>query len=438
MVRHRDLTPWLIKAASRSTLAFLGIGSWILGCTEPAHEPLRHEFYIWRQTWTEETDSSLGKASARGTRFHVFAGEAFRGSNAEVEFQACSVDWEALRQAGQPVVLVFRLNDDFAPIFERAETAEGFARSFHAFVRQVAEPAKQAQLVIDGIELDYDCPTSRLKGYIRLVKALRAANTGMRIGITTLPDWTRSPVLRDLIGAVDSFVFQVHSVRRPTSPEEVPGICDVEKADDWLRQLDSVRTPFLIALPTYGCRIAFDASGGYQGLANSQLAKTPPPGWRIATSASDPARIAGLVRNLNAARPEYCKGIVWFRLPTEPDPLNWSWEGLSAVMQGRAPTVLLSAEAVQPKPGDPDLWEILVWSEGEHVPLDARIRVCPDFGDREVLASDGWNEFVLLETTLIGPAPRGREPVRAGWFRLRPTESGSIISLPKIKVEVLP
>lgn len=408
------------------------------GCAKRESKPLEQDFYVWRPSWSAETGALVLRASEKAAGFQVFAGEATRDRDGAVSMQPCAVDWKVLAAARRPVVTVFRMNAGFVPLLADSTAMRKWAPDFARFARGTLESARAANLQVNEVQLDYDCPTARLDGYIRLVNEIKALLPATALSITVLPTWMESSHFHELISSADSFVFQAHSVEPPRSAERARDICDVERLKAWLPRLKGVKKPFLVALPTYGCQVVFDASGKFRGMSGASDVRAREPGWRVVTVVSDPDQMSEAVRYLRENRPALCRGVVWFRLPTEDDPLSWTWETLCAVMEGRPPSVRISAAGSHPKPDDLDLCEVQVWSDGEHVPFGARVRLRPDWRGREVLAADGWNGFQLDSDGLTGPAPRTKEPVAAGWFRLKSDPKSAKMGAVNVTVEVLP
>ncbi|MBW8890437.1 MAG: DUF3142 domain-containing protein [Fibrobacteres bacterium] len=74
---------------------------------------------------------------------------------------------------------------------------------------------------VSGFQLDYDCPTGKLRGYARFLAGLkRGLGPGTALSVTGLTDWARngSPEdLRLLAASVDEVVFQLYEGRERVS-----------------------------------------------------------------------------------------------------------------------------------------------------------------------------------------------------------------------------
>jgi hypothetical protein len=136
----------------------------------------------------------------------------------------------------------------------------------------------------------------------------------------------------------------------------------------------------------------------------------------VRAARSDPAVLAGLIRDWTRDRPAELAGILWYRLPVEGDRLNWSWPALRAVMAGREPRGAVRADVRAPEPG---LAEIDLVNEGDGesaLPSPVRVRWKGTF-----LAADGLAGYQMQP-----PERNGLSLARPRPGRLRPGERRTI------------
>src|SRR6185503_3023626 len=112
--------------------------------------------YIWQRAWTPRVIAAAERSADLVRAWRVLVAEAdSRGHWVDV-----TVPWDALQATRRPIVAVVRidgrLDDARMPVlFDRvAATLD-------------AAPA------VSGLEIDYDCPTSKLAAYARFLGALR-------------------------------------------------------------------------------------------------------------------------------------------------------------------------------------------------------------------------------------------------------------------------
>jgi len=233
-----------------------------------------------------------------------------------------TVDRDALRQSGNPVVAVIRIDG-----------RNGINGSGEKWARQslaLASDWKNDGIALRGIEIDYDCAVNRLRAYHDFLRILRQRlPDGIELSITALPSWLGRGELQDVLAQVNEDILQVHSVMRPPQ-----GLFDPDTAYKWAEDWSAVSpVPFRLALPTYWSRVTWDGNGRIAAI-ESETARlgTESAGVELVV---DPTEVASLVRRLRQAPPRNLIGIAWFRLPIESDQRAWSWQTWRAVMLGR-------------------------------------------------------------------------------------------------------
>jgi hypothetical protein len=339
-------------------------------------------------------------------------------------------DAAVLRDSGPPVGLAIRIGS-FSRGGGRFRAEPGQIGFLAGLAREMVTEARERGIEPVELQLDYDCPESRLGEYPALVRAVGEAVAPVPVVLTALPTWLpHEEKLRNLLEAADGWVLQVHSFQPPVGPDAPIVLCDPVAARRWVEEAARFGRPFRVALPTYGYVAAFDSRGKLLGLSAEGPALSWPAGVRLRTARSDPAAMAGLVRGWTRERPRELAGILWYRLPSAGDRLNWARPTFQAVLAGRTPRPGLLLERRAPHPG---LVEIELRNAGEaDAPWPAFLRVRWSAGS--LLAADGLAGYRLRRH---GPGEAGLEraagsfdaPVRPGerrtvaWLRFAsPTE----------------
>lgn len=320
--------------------------------------PLPHSAYIWQREWTPAVHAALTNSAPLLTGYIVLAAEG------KTRF---TPDYAALRATGKPYGLALRLKPgDPIPDLNAAE-----------------------------IQLDYDCPESKLDGYRQWLAEVRRHTTSP-VTITALPCWLRHETeFRQLVAATDGFVLQVHSIDANTQT-----LCDTNAARRAIAQAARFGKPFRVALPTY----------------------SHPGGLR-----ADPAALAALVRDLNTAPPTNMTGIIWYRLPVAGEQNNWRWPTLAALIAGNMPQPLLAVELRRPQPGLVELDLLNTGNADAFTNLTVTVR----WRDATLLACDALAGFAMTGTEtnaarFVGnPRLAPGERRVAGWLRFRETKEVS-------------
>lgn len=412
--RSRVLTPLAVAAVAAAGFAFRPPP------VERTGGPLPHQAYVWQRDWSDGVHDALRRASPRLAGLVVLGAEVAweRGGPRVMRVQ---VDYPSLKSARVPVGVALRVGPCRGPFDADGEPAAlliGLARSLVADAASAGVPLREFQI-------DFDCAESKLDGYRAWVETIRQQIAPVPLTITALPSWLDAGAFRRLARATDGFVLQVHSLDRPAGAGAPLTLCDPDAARRAVERAARVGVPFRVALPTYGYLAAFDARGEFVALAAEGPPAQCPEGGRIREVRADPAAMAELVRTWTADRPKLLEGIVWYRLPTDADVLNWRWATLASVLDGRAPSAGLRAEARTPRPG---LVEIDLVNDGS-ADAPPAVTVSARWRKARVVAADALNGFERAdagptELRLRGPADGARARLGPGdrktiaWVRL--------------------
>lgn len=397
----------------------------LLGCQgERVSGPLPQEAYVWQRSWSPEVRQAVGRASDLDGLIVLAA---------EVDFSrrpphVVRIPYDTDSLAGRRVGLAVRIGA-FSRGGGRYRAEPGQIDLLAGLARGLVDGARGRGLSPSELQLDYDCPESRLREYPGLIRAVRAAVAPVPVVVTALPAWLRhEKAFTQVLQAADGYVLQVHSLRPPADPREPVMLLDPEASRDWVEAAARFRRPFRVALPTYGYTVAFDSRGTLLGLAAEGPGLAWPVGTVLREARSDPAVVATLVGAWTRERPRELTGLVWYRLPVPGDRRNWPWTAFQAVRAGQAPHRALRIDRRSPEPG---LVEIELRGAGEaEVRGPGRLRV-RWIGDA-FLAGDGVGGYrarrtgqreVVLERGADSAPLRPGDRRTVAWLRFAvPTE----------------
>jgi len=359
--------------------------------------PLPHDAYVWQRAWTPHVISSVSRSSDIVRAWRLLLAEA----DAAGRWTAVRIPWSDVQATQRPVIGVIRIDG-------RLEEAR-----IPAMLDQVMARIEPASAALAGVEIDYDCPTSKLETYARFLAALRARLLPtLKLSITALPTWMTSGELERLTRNLDEIVLQVHAVDDPRR-----GLFDPDQAERWVRDFGRrIHRPFRVALPAYDVRVTWRVDGRLASVEGEMPLRAGATNGELLRASPE-----AVLRFLNAMRlgaPEGLVGVAWFRLPTDADSRAWSLQTWRAVIAGELPAVRLSAGLVPAERSD--LWTVTLSNDG---PADAalprRIRL-----DSACEAADGANGFrltaaggpLVLEATGNGRLRANRKRI-IGWAR---------------------
>ncbi len=358
-------------------------------CTAPiirANGQLDHELYIWQRSWSGAVRESIAQASPQSAGLVVLGAEvAF--DEGELESIRVAIDYDSLRESEIPLGLAFRIGAWSGDFSEEGEPVTTLADIAEDLVYR----ARESQVDIKELQLDFDCPEACLDGYRVWVETIRRRIEPTRLTITVLPCWLRHPEFKKLAEVADGYVLQVHSLEAPGGIDDDFSLCDPSKAVEWIEQAARLGLPFRVALPTYGYILEFDDEGKFVRLYAEGPSMVRPEGVQLREARADPKEMADLVAALTEDRPANLEGLIWYRMPVRTDRLNWPWPTLTAVMEGREPRSSLHAEVRKSESG---LLDIELCNDGE-TDESPMVAISVSWNDARLLASDALRGFEL-------------------------------------------
>ena len=311
-------------------------------------EPLPHDAYVWQRLWTPAVIDAARQSADIVRTWRILLAEGDRSGR----WATVSVPWDDILATGRPVIGVIRIDgrldeDRITMLLDRV-------------VATVSAP-KTLQSIA-GVEIDFDCPTSKLVTYAKFLSALRARiPSSIALSITALPTWLSSSALGSLATDLNEVVLQVHAVEDPRR-----GLFDPDQAERWVREFGRrIGRPFRVALPAYDVRVRWRRDGRMASV-ESEVPLLAGPGGEVLQA--QPEAVLSLLHALQRSAPSGLVGVVWFRLPTEADTRAWSLETWRAVVTDRLAPARVSASLVPAE--QPDLWNVVLSNDG---PVDARL-----------------------------------------------------------------
>lgn len=359
--------------------------------------PLPHDAYVWQRIWTPKVIAAVARSADLVRTWRVLLAEADRAGR----WTKVAISWEELRATGRPIVAVLRIDG-------RLDESR-----MPTLLDHVAATVDTVSGPLAGVEIDYDCPTSKLSTYARFLTALRARlPASLKLSITALPTWMNSPDLERLTGPLDEVVLQVHAVDDPRR-----GLFNPAQAESWVRSFARrIDRPFRVALPAYDVRVTWNRDGGLASVEGEVPLLTGAPA-RGETLRAAPEAILAFLHAMQRAAPDNLVGIAWFRLPTEVDKRAWSPETWRAVLVDRLPPTQLSASLVPAEAAD--LWTVTLSNDGAvDAAVPRRVRLDP-----ACVMADGANGFRLVDGAPLALEGSGKGRLRPhdtrviGWAR---------------------
>ncbi len=358
--------------------------------------PLPHDAYVWQRVWTPKVVAAAQRSADLVRSWRILLAEADRSGR----WTKVAIPWNVLHATGRPITAVLRID---------GRLDEG---RMPALLDQVAAIADGADGPLSGVEIDYDCPTSKLPTYARFLTGLRARlPLSLKLSITALPTWMNSVDLERLVPPLDEVVLQVHAIDDPRR-----GLFNPTQAESRVRAFARrIDRPFRVALPAYDVRVTWSREGALASVEGEVALLTgAAPGETLRAA---PEAVLAFLHTMQRAAPDNLVGIAWFRLPVDTDKRAWSPETWRAVLTDRLPPAQLSASLVPAEAAD--LWTVTLSNDGTvDTAVPRRVQLDP-----ACAIADGANGFRLVDGAPLALEGSGNGRLRPhdtrviGWAR---------------------
>lgn len=418
--------PVLARLAVRVLLAAGGFAL-LTGCRplapEPRTVPLQTQAYIWQRAWKPEILDSIRSSRSWIGQYDVLAAE-MRLDAGKPKVTRMGVDKAALLESAVPVGLVIRIFPSVARTGWDAASVAVVVELAEALVRDW--PAGS----LKELQLDYDCPESKLPDFTRLLKAVKVRLASLPgpvpVTCTALPSWLKQAAFSTLAREVPGYVLQVHSLHLPESRDRLVTLVDLPETDWAVKRVVEIGVPFRVALPTYSCVVEFDAAGKVREV----YAEDVPVSLPLQSSAyvvldADALALSDFVNRWRREASPLMTGVIWYRLPVAGDRMNWPLEVFRKVAQGE---VLKQGWQVRVEPQPEGHAQVVIEATGD-VPEDLPRYLRLSWPGGAEAAADGLGGYRVKEVgpgfltlELMNPAkmPRAMPGVKrvAGWLRV--------------------
>ena len=379
---------------------------------------LAEEVYLWQRVWTKEVKEALPLAEAEFDTIAILGVELnWREKTGwDVNFFKDSLDYSA---NNFKAIIDVRIGSEVAK--------SQWSKSALAVIDDVIARLPEA----NRIQLDYDCPTSELRGYLYLIKHLQNKFPSRKFEITALPTWLTNKHFKLLVKRLDRYIMQVHGV----SGYGLNKLCDIDYTLEVADKCHQLGVPYLLALPTYAHAINYDKQGVIKQVISE--GGNMQQGLDYNYLRADAQEITALVSGLRLSHPKLLQGLVWYRMPVSTDKMNWTWKTLTKVRSAEYNQAKLSVVKNQDSSG---LYEIAIVNNSSQrldYPKSLTISWMDDFcigGDGykayqwQIINRQNQAEFIQLRTDihLINPG----ESISIGWLRLTQPKTQIKIKFP--------
>jgi len=244
------------------------------------------------------------------------------------------------------------------------------------------EEAENAGLRVAGVQLDLDCPTSRLPKYADLLHRLRLAlpPSSTALSITALPTWYHGTGLDAILHEIDFAAPPYYEANVGRTREDYATVSQPAKTESGLAAAGWRGEPFFAGIPAYGHALVYNSAGRLVGTYHDMgvcLAVRHPAfrlerafgadghgreatpatyigedvydlralvdasdgdgkGFHVINDVPTPASVALHLALLRSKRPPNCRGMILFRYPESGEAETLPLRTVAALLRGES------------------------------------------------------------------------------------------------------
>lgn len=283
------------------------------GCGKPkkySHwtPPATPAFYIWQQDWINDVVQAV--SNCKRNLYPICA--EFSMKNGSIKCRSVSIPQKIRKEKN--LTYVFRINKGVLEKLKANYIAEKFNK-----------------LGVKNLQIDLDCPESKLKKYAIFLQELRKLLPNAELSITALPCHIKHSDFVKMLEPLDYYVLQVHGIEHPQNIKDDLSIINRKTAMSSIAQAEKLNFPYLISLPTYAYQLMFDSKKGKFCRLFSRRTKFPDKKYICKLSKLDTKLIRDIIKMKRKG------GIIWFRLPVKNDSLNLNISAIEELESGNIP-----------------------------------------------------------------------------------------------------
>lgn len=263
--------------------------------------------YIWQRDWNEFVQDGVSKIQPDINKFIVLCGD-FRHESGKSSINAVDIEWSYFGMKDIEVTLAFRINAETKELLQTGSVFKVVDGIKTVFDRAIESAANISVKVID-IQIDYDCPTSKLADYNNFIRICKERFPEQKISITALSTWLDSKDFEEPIKPTSYYVLQLHSFERSKTVEQIKHIFLKDNAPSYIFQASQVGHPYYISLPTYGYEAAFGQNGQFLGIRAEVNPVTLGKDVQYRAVISEPVEILSFLREIQQIKPQKFLGV---------------------------------------------------------------------------------------------------------------------------------
>jgi hypothetical protein len=326
--------------------------------------------YLWRESYDEGVRRTLCQAAKDFDCINFLAAKiSFDEASKKPRLKMTGVNASYFQNLDVRLAASVRIEGLLAD----SKTYRSLAPEIAGLVASAVSEVISKGIGISEIQIDYDCPESKIADYALWMSSIRSAlPENLKLSFTALPSQMNARGFSKLAANADSFTLQVHHFAERSGAYS---IFDSQASLQAARKASKFKRPFNVALPTYSHIAIFDRQSGRLKRAYSENFSG---GVNHDTEIgrfvnSDPSEVSALAIALKASDLKNCTGVIFYRIPCSDELTNWAYDTLIKVKSGEKVFTQISVSVVENGKG---LFEVFITNGGTaaaYPPFEFRI-----------------------------------------------------------------
>ena len=397
--------------------AFLFISYfWIVASTYSA------QVYLWKQSYNTQTQQTL-KCYAENF-------DAINFLSAKITFT---------KNSNNPILQTLPINTKCLNSLKvkkiasiRIETLNASEKIYVALTQEISKKIVEHALFISAktkateIQIDFDCPISKLANYAEWLKEIRKRlPSEIKLSITAVMSQMRAKDFKETLPYCDYFVLQIHNIANHSNKLK---IFDFNKSIQAILEADNFSKDFIVALPTYSHFIKLKngkVEKIYSENFNVNLAKDTS---NFVAVRAMPIDVANLRDTITQQKLKNYKGEIYYRLPSGDEISNWSISTLLNVMNNPASKLKQNFETTTEQ--KQHITEIFLHNTGNidiFMPKNIEVQISENniyaegIGDFNLISKKTLNNstHLIFSTTNICTKIQPSKKIKMGWIKIK-------------------
>lgn len=286
------------------------------------------QVYLWRQSYGGDVRKSLEIAAQNFEAVNFLHSKISFDGGKKPRLAFLPINTDYLRGLNAKKIACVRIEGLAASEKEYAALGPKIAKLVRACAQKAAE-----RIGIEEIQVDFDCPESKLGSYAVWLNEIRGAlPENLPLSITAVPSQMNAKNFEKALEHCDYFTLQIHNIANYGGELK---IFDAETALKEVLRADRLGKNFMVALPTYSHFVEIGENGSPAKILSENFSGVScGPHGRIKKISSDFFEVEKLSSEIKKLKLKNFRGEIYFRLPCGNEISNWSLESFLAVAKG--------------------------------------------------------------------------------------------------------